>query len=93
MTGRVASGQRRYHGGNDSTGGGIGADNQLAGGTKQGVDQHRQNAGVETDDGAYSGEFCIGDGDGQRHGRHRESGAKVRHQPGALVLQQGGEAR
>ncbi len=93
VAGRIPRRQRCHHGGDDGAGGGIRADNQLAGGTEQGIDHHGQDAGIKADDGTDPGEFGIGDGHGQGHGGHRESGAKVRHQPGALVLQQCGEAR
>ncbi len=93
VAGRVASGQWRHHGGDDRAGGSIGADDQLAGGTEQGIDQHGQDAGVEADERPDPGELGIGNGHGQGHRSDRESSAKVRHQPGALVLQQGGEAR
>ena len=93
LAGGIPGGERRHHGGNDGAGGGIRADDELAGGAKEGVDHHGQYAGVEADDGAHPGELRIGDGHGQGHGRHREASAKIRHQPGPLILQQGGEAR
>jgi len=86
-------GERRYHGGDHRAGGGIRTDDELTGGAKEGVHHHGQDAGVEADDGAYPGELRIGDGHGQGHGRDREASAKIRHQPGPLVLQQGGEPR
>ncbi|MCY1301194.1 hypothetical protein D9M70_507890 [compost metagenome] len=83
ITGRQWGDGRSHHG----RGGGIGPDHELPGAADQGVDEHRQDAGIEPDLGRKTDDLGVGDGGGNLHGGHRQAGGEVGAQPFSLVME------
>ena len=97
VTRGVAGGERTEAGGDDQTGGRVGADDQLAGRTENRVGEQREDRRVDPDDDRHASEIRVGDADRQRHRGHREPGAEVapdvRPAIGPQQAQAGGQPR
>ncbi|MNN44236.1 hypothetical protein D3C81_1585160 [compost metagenome] len=81
IAGRQRSDRRRDH----RRGGGVRADHQLPRAADHGVDQHRQDAGVQADLGWKADDLGVGDGCRNLDGSDRQPGLDVRAQPGESV--------
>ncbi|MCY1407545.1 hypothetical protein D9M71_228500 [compost metagenome] len=88
IAGRQRGDRRRDHG----RGGGVRADHQLPRTADQGVDQHRQDAGIQSDLGREADDLRIGDGGGNLDRGHRQPRLDIRRQPGETVVQQAVQA-
>lgn len=84
----VAGGQRRDGGRYQRTGGGIGADDQLARGAEEKIGEQRMHARIETDRRSKSGQLGIDHPHRQGDSSHRQAGGQVMGQVGAATPQQ-----
>jgi hypothetical protein len=81
VVGEIALGQGQQQGGDHGAGGRVRPQDQLPGRAEQGIDQHRQHAGVQTDFRREARQVGIGDRRGDLDRGDREAGDDIPRQP------------
>ncbi len=85
----VARGQRCHHGGDHGAGGCVGTDDQLARGTGERIDDHRQDRGIEAGRRTEAGQLRVGDGHRDGNRGNRKPGLEIMRPIRRAIVDQG----